>query len=964
MSVLDHASETNAETDAETGTNIEIAPDTGTNSETETKTETETETAFPPTGLVRDLADGDASMAALLGDKGANLAEMTRLGLPVPPGFTITTEACRAYPAAKRLPPGLVEEVSAHLTRLEQATGRTFGSGADPLLVSARSGSHLALPGMSDTVLNIGLCDATVEALAASYGGERFAWDCYRRMVQMYGQVVFAVPAESFELAVSRAKVHAGHASNSSDTLLGADQLRELTRMFQAIVLRHSGQRVPQDPREQLFGAVRAVYAAWNGERAEIYRRSQGVARSPGTAVTVMAMVFGNLGNLGNLGHLSNFSDFGDLGHGVGAGPSAGAGLTSGTGVASTRDPVTGAPGGCGHFLAEAEGEDVVSGARNPLTLAEFGARHPFAHDELERHLTTLEGCYRDQCDVEFTMERGKLWLLEVRPGRRSPAAAFRIAATLLRSGIITEDEALSRVTGDQLARLMIPSFAPDHRHIPVAVGIPASLGVTVGRAVFDSATAVTRAAAGEQVILIRRETTPDDLPGITAATGVLTGHGGRNSHAAVVARGLGRACVSGADTLEIDETGGRAVVTRGGGAGTEIHTGDVISIDGASGAVYNLAVPIVESPVAAYFESGAELEPAPAPTSTPTSAAAPDSDPVVAAVVRLLAIADERRHLGVRANADTPADAARARRFGANGIGLARTERMFLGERRPIVERLILADRTRAFKQLLHLQRADFVSLLTAMDGLPVTVRLLDPPLHELLGGVAGLADLPDLRGVRLGLTVPGIYAMQVRALAEAMVIRRKAGGTTVAHLIIPLIADARELDLARRAIEQVLHEVDLDLPVGIGAMIELPRAALTAGAVAEHAEFLCVDTDGLTRAGWGLGRGGSEGAFVPGYLAKGVFAVSPLESVDLAGVGELIRIAVGRGRAAKPGLEIGVCGEPGGDPDSIRFFHDIGVDYVSCDPVRVPIARLEAGRAAIAAIAVGTAGTGPRAS
>jgi pyruvate,orthophosphate dikinase len=911
------------------------------------------ESTSTTTGYVYDFADGNASMADLLGGKGANLAEMTRLGLPVPPGFTVTTDACRAYLTAKRLPAGLEEQIGAHLRVLEEATGRKLGDRDNPLLVSVRSGAKFSMPGMMETVLNVGVCDATVDALAKQYGDERFAWDCYRRLVMMYGKTVFGVPAEPFEVALSRAKVHAGHHPSSSDTLLGADVLRELAHLFQAIVFRHSGQRFPQDPREQLIGAMRAVFSSWNGERARIYRRREGIAESLGTAVTVMAMVFGNL-----------------EGNRIGS--------RSGTGVAFTRDPATGEPGAYGDYLADAEGEDVVSGARSPVTLEQFSHLDPVAHSELLCHMTTLEGHYRDLCDIEFTVERGKLWLLQTRVGKRTPAAAFRIAATLLDSGVITEDEALTRVTGQQLAQLMFPWFLPDPLRAAIATGVAASPGAAVGRAVFTCADAVSRAAAGEKVILIRRETNPDDLPGMIAAVGVLTGRGGKTSHAAVVARGMGRTCVCGVEALDIDEAHGRAVVARGGAAGVEIRAGDVISIDGTTGAVYDHAVPVTVSPVVTYFESGTVFG----------RYADPHNDPVIAAVARIMAIADKRRRLGVRANADTPTDAARARRFGACGIGLARTEHMFLGKRRPIVERLILADhpadRARALKELLKLQRADFTGLLEAMDGLPVTVRLLDPPLHEFLPDLTDLSvqvalndavgtsdaeserqahllaavqhwheqnPMLGLRGVRLGLVVPGIYAMQVRALAEAMVIRRKAGGNPIAHVMIPLVADAHELDLARKEVEQVLFELDPDLkhPVRIGTMIELPRAALTAGAIAEHAEFFSFGTNDLTQTTWGMSRDDAESAFFPEYLTKGVFAVSPFESIDPGGVGELIQIAVERGRATRPDLEIGVCGEHGGDPASIRFFHNAGIDYVSCSPFQVPVARLEAGRVVV---------------
>jgi pyruvate,orthophosphate dikinase len=647
-------------------------------------------------------------------------------------------------------------------------------------------------------------------------------------------------------------------------------------------------------------------------------------------------------------------------------------GATSGTGVAFTRDPATGAPGSYGDYLADAEGEDVVSGVRNTLTLEEFGRLDPASHTRLLQIMIRLEAHYRDMCDIEFTVERGTLWMLQTRIGKRTPAAAFRIAADLLADRAISEDEALTRVSGDQLAQLMFPCFDTTCAPRPIATGVPASPGAAVGYAVFTSADAVALATGpGEKAILIRRETNPDDLPGMIAAAGVLTGRGGKTSHAAVVARGMGRVCVCGAENLDIDENAGRALVLSGPGAGTEIRQGELISIDGTSGAFYDSAVPVTGSPLVRYFEGHHE-----------TAA----KEPVVAAVARLLAIADRRRRIGVRANADTPADAARARRFGAHGIGLARTEHMFLGERRPIVERLILAEdpmaRERALEELRELQRADFTGLLAAMDGLPVTVRLLDPPLHEFLPDLTELSvevathaaggkradqeraellaavrrwheqnPMLGLRGVRLGLVVPGIYAMQVRALAEAMTARRRDGGTPIAHLMIPLVADVRELELAREEAVKVLHEVDPSLAVSVGVMIELPRAALTADKIARQAEFFSFGTNDLTQTTWGMSRDDAEGAFFPAYLSKRVFTVSPFESVDPDGVGALVRIAVDRGRAVRPTLEIGVCGEHGGDPASIAFFHGAGVDYVSCSPYRVPVARLEAGRAAVLA-------------
>jgi pyruvate,orthophosphate dikinase len=889
----------------------------------------------PPSRLyVYDFAQGRADMADLLGGKGANLAEMTWLGLPVPPGYTVSTEACRAYLRTGRLPLGLPEQIDAHLDRLEERAGRRLGDPDEPLLLSVRSGAKFSMPGMMETILNIGVCDATVDGLAKIYQDERFAWDCYRRLVQMYGRTVYNVPAEVYERAFAEARQRAEATPSTPDGMPGVDGLRALTRRFQQLTREHSGREVPQDPREQLLGAVRAVFESWNGERARVYRRREQISEDLGTAVTVMQMVFGNLGP------------------------------DSGTGVAFTRDPATGAPGVYGDYLTDAEGEDVVSGIRNTLTLERFGELDPESHTELLRIADRLEDHYRDMCDLEFTVERGRLWMLQTRVGKRTPAAAFRIAATLLSDGVIDEDEALRRVSGEQLAQLMFPCLDTASASAPLVTGVPASPGAAVGVAVFSSADAVTLAAQGQNTVLIRRETNPDDLPGMIAATGILTGRGGKTSHAAVVARGMGRVCVCGAEDLEIDENAGTATVVSGPNKGAVIRSGQVISIDGASGALYPAEIPVISPPLVRYFEGRHDSA---------------RTDPVVAAVARILAIADRRGRLGVRANADTPEDAARARRFGARGIGLARTEHMFLGERRPIVERLILAEspqqRAAQLDKLLELQRADFVGLLAAMDGLPVTIRLLDPPLHEFLPDLTELAvdvathplnqeratlltavrrwheqnPMLGLRGVRLGLVVPGLYAMQVRALAEAMVLRRRDGGSPDAHLMIPLVADARELELAREEAVAVLRRVDPALAVEVGVMIELPRAALTADKIARHAEFFSFGTNDLTQTTWGMSRDDAEGAFFPEYLSRRVFTVSPFESVDPEGVGALIATAVRLGRSVRPHLEIGVCGEHGGDPASIRVFHELGLDYVSCSPYRVPVARLEAGRAAV---------------
>jgi pyruvate,orthophosphate dikinase len=888
----------------------------------------------PSRVYVYDFAQGRAAMADLLGGKGANLAEMTWLGLPVPPGYTVSTEACRAYLRTGWLPLGLPEQIDAHLSRLEEQAGRRLGDADEPLLLSVRSGAKFSMPGMMETILNIGVCDATVDGLAKLYQDERFAWDCYRRLVQMYGRTVYGVPGEVYERALAAAKRNVEASASAPDGVLGVDGLRTLTRRFQHLTREHSGREVPQNPREQLTGAVRAVFESWNGERARIYRQRERIPQDLGTAVTVMQMVFGNLGP------------------------------DSGTGVAFTRDPATGAPGVYGDYLTDAEGEDVVSGVRNTLTLDRFGELDPESHAELLGIADRLEDHFRDMCDLEFTVERGKLWMLQTRVGKRTPAAAFRIAATLLADGEIDEDEALRRVTGEQLAHLMFPCLDTAHAPAPIVTGIPASPGAAVGHAVFSSADAVTLAARSTACVLIRRETNPDDLPGMIAAAGILTGRGGKTSHAAVVARGMGRVCVCGAEDLEIDEKAGTATVTTGPGKGTIIRTGQIISIDGTSGALYPTEIPVISPPLVRYFEGEHDNA---------------QTDPVIGAVTRILAIADRRGRLGVRANADTPEDATRARRFGARGIGLARTEHMFLGERRPIVERLILAEtpqqRTAQLDKLLELQRADFVGLLAAMDGLPVTIRLLDPPLHEFLPDLTELAvdvathpmnqeratlltavrrwheqnPMLGLRGVRLGLVIPGLYAMQVRALAEAMVQRRRDGGNPDAHLMIPLVADARELELAREEAVAVLRQVDPALAVEVGVMIELPRAALTADKIARHAEFFSFGTNDLTQTTWGMSRDDAEGAFFPEYLSRRVFTVSPFETVDPEGVGALIETAVRLGRATRPQLEIGVCGEHGGDPASIRVFHELGLDYVSCSPYRVPVARLEAGRAAV---------------
>ncbi|MGW7662902.1 pyruvate, phosphate dikinase [Streptomyces sp. NPDC054756] len=879
--------------------------------------------------------EGSRDMAALLGGKGANLAEMTRMGLPVPPGFTVTTEACRAFLATGAEPEGLSREISEHLTALEEAAGRRLGQPDDPLLLSVRSGARFSMPGMMETILDVGLNDESVQGLAKSSGNERFAWDSYRRLVQMFGTTVMGVDGALFEDAMTRLKEDRGAAD---DLGLDAGDLAELVEAYKELIHRHTGDDFPQSPAEQLRRAVLAVFSSWNVERARLYRRREHIPDDLGTAVNVQTMVFGNLGS------------------------------DSGSGVAFTRDPATGRPGLYGDYLPNAQGEDVVAGIRNTVPLADLERLDPTSYAQLRAHMRALEDHYRDLCDIEFTIERGRLWMLQTRVGKRTAEAAFAIAAELVDEGLITEDEALGRVGGEGLARLMFPRFDTSGVGEALARGIPASPGAAVGAAVFDSAEAVRRAAAGEKVVLVRQETTPDDLPGMVAAQAVLTSRGGKTSHAAVVARGMGKVCVCGAEEIDVDPRGRRFTV-----GGTVVEEGTVLSVDGSSGAVYAGAAPLVDSAVMRYFETGDRSGP---------------SAGLVEAVARVMERADGARRLGVRANADTPEDAARARRFGAEGIGLCRTEHMFLGDRRPLVEAMILArtdaERERALAELLPLQRRDFTGILEAMDGLPVTIRLLDPPLHEFLPDRTELAvrlaaaqargitpsahdtELLDavnrmheenpmlgLRGVRLGLVAPGLVAMQVRAVAEAVVDRRRAGGDPRAEIMVPLIDTVEELRLVGEEVRQVLAEVSeesgvvVDCPVG--TMIELPRAALTAGRIAGEAQFFSFGTNDLTQTTWGFSRDDVEAAFFSAYLDKGVFKVSPFETIDRDGVGRLVEIAVAEGRAARPGLKIGVCGEHGGDPESVHFFHTAGLDYVSCSPFRVPVARLEAGRAAL---------------
>ena len=886
--------------------------------------------------LVYDFTEGNKDLRDLLGGKGANLAEMTNIGLPVPPGFTITTEACRYYLQRGSTPEGLDAEIQAHLEKLESAMGRRLGDPADPLLVSVRSGAKFSMPGMMDTVLNIGLSDESVQGLAKQAGNERFAWDAYRRLIQMFGKTVLGVDGEHFEHAIDAAKQAKGV---TNDVDLDAGDLQNLVATFKDIVTKHADMEFPQDPRVQVNLAINAVFDSWNTPRAVLYRRQERIPADLGTAVNVVAMVFGNLG------------------------------LDSGTGVAFTRDPGTGAQGVYGDYLQNAQGEDVVAGIRNTVPLQDLERIDKTSFDQLIQIMRTLENHYRDMCDIEFTVERGKLWMLQTRVGKRTAAAAFRIALQFVDEGLIDMNEALARVSGDELARLMFPRFDESTSVTKLTTGVSASPGAAVGKVVFDSERAVELAARGEKVILVRRETNPDDLHGMIAAQGILTSRGGKTSHAAVVARGMGKTCVCGAEELTVDARAGRFT----GPGGVTVSEGDMISIDGTSGAVYLGEVPVVSSEIVRYFEG--ELHPH-----------SDEADDLIRAVHAIMVHADAARRLGVHANADNGPDCARARRFGAGGVGLVRTEHMFLGERRQLVEDLILAstdsDRQHALDALEPLQRGDFIEILDAMDGLPVTIRLIDPPLHEFLPDLTDLTvkialagdaatekdkellaavrrlheqnPMLGLRGVRLGLVIPGLTDMQVRAIAHAAAELKQAGKDPQPEVMIPLTATVQEMEISRERAEKILLQVAEEtgtiVHTLIGTMIEVPRAALNAGPIAGSAEFFSFGTNDLTQMTWGFSRDDVEGAFFSRYIELGIFGVSPFETIDRDGVGRLVDIAVREGRAARPDLHLGVCGEHGGDPESVHFFHEVGLDYVSCSPFRVPIARLEAGRAALA--------------
>ncbi|MGQ0647127.1 MAG: pyruvate, phosphate dikinase [Gemmatimonadaceae bacterium] len=874
-------------------------------------------------------ADGTRDMKAVLGGKGANLAEMTNIGVPVPPGFTIAASTCMDFLAAATRPEGLTEEVEVHLAQLEQATGRGFGDSRNPLLVSVRSGAAVSMPGMMETILNLGLNDRTVEGLAHQSGNARFAYDSYRRLLQMYGDVVLGVPLHDFEYLLKAKRITAGVAT---DAELSEESLRNLVEEYKALSRHTAGRPVPMDPRDQLWGAIDAVWMSWTLKKAVDYRRVNAIPETLGTAVNIVAMVFGNLGN------------------------------DSGTGVAFTRDPSTGERVFYGEFLVNAQGEDVVAGMRTPLHIDEMRERLPGAYTELLRIQDTLEQHFRDMQDLEFTVERGKLFVLQTRTGKRTSAASVRIARQMVDEGLISTTEAIQRVNAAQLDQLLHPVIDPSARATPIAVGLPASPGAASGLAVFDPDVAERRAASGEAVILVREETTPEDFHGIVAARAVLTSRGGMTSHAAVVARGMGKCAIVGCKELDVSAEKREFSVN-----GTVVNEGDWITLDGATGRVFSGDLPTVPSEIVRVISG-----------QLPASRA-----PLHQSFSRVLGWADECRRLRVRANADTPKDARIARRFGAEGIGLCRTEHMFFeGERIHSMREMIVArdegGRRRALAGLLPMQRTDFEQIFEEMNGFPVNIRLLDPPLHEFLphGGeeskllarqlkltreeltriVDGLRETNPMlghRGCRLGITYPEITEMQGRAIFDAAVRASRRGIDVQVEIMIPLVATLKEFEHQRAILEEchthAVRAMGYQINYQIGTMIELPRAALTAGEIAGQAEFFSFGTNDLTQTTLGLSRD-DAGRFLPGYVERHLLPDDPFQVLDVPGVGKLIRMAVEDGRKARPGLKTGICGEHGGEPRSIAFCHQTGLDYVSCSPFRVPVARLAAAQAAIA--------------
>lgn len=874
--------------------------------------------------FVYDQSEGSAEMRNILGGKGANVAEMQRIGVPVPDGFTITTEACvDAMRAGGTWPEGLWDGVLDRLAALEERTGRRLGDPAKPLLVSVRSGAVFSMPGMMDTILNLGLNDAAVRGLAVESGNPRFAWDSYRRFVQMFGEVVLGAPGDDFELALSQLK---RDRSVKNDTDLSAEDLEALVVTFKEITAAAVGPNAfGDDPREQLRLAINAVFESWKNPRAAVYRRANDIPDDLGTAVNVMQMVFGNLGD------------------------------QSATGVCFTRNPATGVKELYGEFLINAQGEDVVAGIRTPRQLAELAGELPDAYAELLATMARLEAHYGDMQDIEFTIEQGHLYLLQTRNGKRTAQAGVRIACDMVEEGVITREQAVQRIDPNQLDQLLHPTIDPTATRDLVASGLNASPGAGVGEVVLDADTAEKRGKAGIAVILVRWETTPDDIHGVIVAQGVLTAHGGMTSHAAVVARGMGKPCVAGIDGLQIDMQDRSIII-----GGRKISEGETITMDGSTGEVFAGALPLVPPQFDEYFQ-------------------------------RITSWADQIRTLQVRANADTPEDAERARGFGAEGIGLCRTEHMFMSEDRlPSVRRMILAreidERLLALAELAPMQQGDFEGILRAMDGLPVTIRLLDPPLHEFLPSLleasrnverirehgaegdlksaeALLKRVKELtesnpmlgtRGCRLGLLFPEIYEMQARAIVRAALKVKAEGGDPRPEIMIPLVGFAEELRRMRELVVEVAAEeceaAGIDFPIEIGTMIELPRAAFVADQIAEHADFFSFGTNDLTQMVLGLSRDDAEGKFLTQYLEDGVIDHNPFQTLDVDGVGAVMRMGCELGRTKKPNIKLGVCGEHGGDPASVRFFHDVGVTYVSCSPFRVPIARLAAAQAALA--------------
>ena len=873
-------------------------------------------------------AEGTKEMKSVLGGKGANLAEMTNLGVPVPPGFTIACDACMSYLRDQRAPESLRAEVETNLRRLEESTGRCFGDARNPLLVSVRSGSPVSMPGMMETILNLGLNDLTVIGLAQQSGDARFAYDSFRRFIQMYGDVVLGVPFSQFEHLLKAKRLTAGV---QNDSELSETALRNLVEEYKGLVRSNTGAAFPMDPVSQLWGAIEAVWRSWTLKKAVDYRRVNAIPEDLGTAVNIVAMVFGNLGD------------------------------DSGTGVAFTRNPSTGERVFYGEFLVNAQGEDVVAGIRTPLSISEMSTRLPTAYRELLDVQDRLEKHFCEMQDLEFTVERGKLFLLQTRTGKRTATAAVRIANDMVDEGLIDARRAVLRVAPSQLDQLLHPVIDASVRATPIATGLPASPGAASGMAVFDPDVAERRAAHKEAVILVRDETTPEDFHGIVAARAVLTARGGMTSHAAVVARGMGKCAVVGCKDLDVDLEKRQFAVN-----GLVISEGDWITVDGATGKVFKGDLPTTPSEVVQVIRGMRDGR----------------SAPTYQSFARLLGWADEARRLRVRANADTPADARVARGFGAEGIGLCRTEHMFFeGDRISAMREMIVArdegGRRRALAKLLPMQRGDFEGIFEAMHGLPVTIRLLDPPLHEFLphGGEESklLARTLDLtrqelhrivdslretnpmlghRGCRLGITYPEITEMQGRAIFEAAVKAKRRGIDVRPELMIPLVATLKEFEHQRAILEGAAHQVlgamGEELPYSIGTMIELPRAALTADEIASKAEFFSFGTNDLTQTTFGLSRD-DAGRFLPNYVERGILPDDPFQVLDQHGVGKLIGMAVSAGRGVRPQLKVGICGEHGGEPRSVKFCHSIGLDYVSCSPFRVPIARLAAAHAAL---------------